>query len=86
MVEESIHNVPLTTGEIANLWTQYMNDSLAICVLSHTIETTQDKKVMEILEFARSLSEAHIEKITHFSIKRTFQFQRDLGRRRMLLN
>jgi hypothetical protein len=31
LVEESIHNVPLTTGEIANLWTQYMNDSLAIC-------------------------------------------------------
>lgn len=66
LVEESIHHVPLTTGEIANLWTQYMSDSLAICVLSHAIETTQDKKVKEILEFARSLSEAHIEKVQHF--------------------
>lgn len=61
-----MHNVSLTTGEIANLWTQYMNDSLAICVLSHAIETSQDTKVKEILEFARSLSEAHIEKIQHF--------------------
>jgi hypothetical protein len=65
-VEENIHNVSLTTGEICNLWTQYMNDSLAICVLSHAIETTQDSKVKEVLEYARSLSEAHIEKIEHF--------------------
>lgn len=72
LVEESIHKVSLTTGEKSNLWTQYMNDSMAICVLSHAIETTQDEKVKEVLEFALSLSKSHIEKIEQFFNQENF--------------
>lgn len=60
------HNVRLVSSELANLWTQYMNDSLAICFINHSLETVQDKDVRAILEFALQLSKSHIEKITQF--------------------
>jgi uncharacterized membrane protein YtjA (UPF0391 family) len=65
-VEDINHNVSLTSGELANLWTQYMNDSLSICVLNHSIKNVQDKDIKEILQFALSIAEPHIEKITEF--------------------
>jgi hypothetical protein len=33
--EETPHNVRLTTPEIANLWSQYQNDTMAICVFKY---------------------------------------------------
>ncbi|WP_353618651.1 DUF3231 family protein [Bacillus sp. ISL-37] len=65
-MEDINHNVSLTSGELANLWTQYMNDSLSICVLNHSIKNVQDKDIKEILQFALSIAEPHIEKITEF--------------------
>jgi hypothetical protein len=72
LVEDIQHNTPLTTGKISNLWTQYMNDTMAICVLSHAIETTQDKDIKDILIFARQLAETHIDKIKHFFNQENF--------------
>lgn len=60
------HNVSLTSGELANLWSQYMNDSLSICVLKHSINKIQDEDIKEILEFALSIAEPHIVKIKEF--------------------
>jgi hypothetical protein len=60
------HNVRLTGAELANLWTQYMNDSLAICVVRYGIEKAKDKDVRTILEFALGLSQSHIKKIQQF--------------------
>ena len=66
------HNVELTSSEIANLWTQYINDSLSICFLTHSIDKAKDADIIEILEFARSLSESHIVKVTEFLKKENF--------------
>lgn len=66
------HNVELTSAEIANLWTQYMNDSLSICILTHSIKHAKDQDVKEILEFALSLAESHIGKIRVFFNKNNF--------------
>jgi uncharacterized membrane protein YtjA (UPF0391 family) len=65
-VEDINHNVSLTSGELANLWSQYMNDSLSICVLSHSIKKVQDNDIKEILQFALSIAEPHIVKIKEF--------------------
>jgi uncharacterized membrane protein YtjA (UPF0391 family) len=65
-VEDTNHKVSLTSGELANLWTQYMNDSLSICVLSHSINKIQDEDIKEILQFALSIAEPHIIKIKEF--------------------
>lgn len=60
------HPVELTSSEIANLWTQYMNDSISICILSHAIEKAKDEKTKDILQLANSISKSHIQKIEDF--------------------
>ena len=56
----------LTSAEVANLWTQYMNDSLAVRFTEHSLSRAQDPSVRSILEFAQGLSLAHLEKIRAF--------------------
>lgn len=65
-MENISHNVRLTGAELANLWTQYMSDSLAICMTRYAIEKAEDKDVCAILEFSLGLSESHIHKIKQF--------------------
>jgi hypothetical protein len=72
LVDKITHNVELTSGEIANLWTQYINDSLSICILTHSIEKAKDQDIKEVLEFALSLAESHIIKITEFFNQENF--------------
>jgi hypothetical protein len=71
-MDNTSHNVRLTGPELANLWSQYMNDSLAICVIRYGIEKAQDKDVRAILEFALGLSQSHIEKIKPFLTKENY--------------
>jgi hypothetical protein len=79
------HNAELTSAEIANLWTQYMNDSLAICILTHSIEKAKDEDIKGIFEFALSLAESHIVKITeifnlnNFPIPKGFSIEEDIN-------
>jgi hypothetical protein len=65
-VENITHNARLTAPEIANLWTQYMNDSMASCVIGFYLEKVKDEDVRAILEFALDLSQTQIEKIKEF--------------------
>jgi hypothetical protein len=71
-VENISHNVRLTSAEIANLWTQYMNDSLSICILHHSIDKAKDEDVKDVLEYALSLAENHIDKIKEFLKQENF--------------
>ncbi|KAA0549479.1 DUF3231 family protein [Bacillus sp. BGMRC 2118] len=66
------HNVPMSSSEIANLWTQYMNDSMGAAVTSYFIKTVDDPDIKEILEFALSLSKGHLSKIREFLKKENF--------------
>ncbi|WP_170885483.1 DUF3231 family protein [Bacillus alkalicellulosilyticus] len=66
------HHERLTAPEVGNLWTQYMNDSMSICVLTHFIETCQDPEILKILEKARDLSKVHVESIKEFTAKEGF--------------
>jgi uncharacterized membrane protein YtjA (UPF0391 family) len=65
-LENISHNIRLTSAEIANLWTQYMNDSLSICILKFSIEKAQDKDIKNILKFSLDIAESHIDKIKKF--------------------
>ncbi|MFD2922972.1 DUF3231 family protein [Halobacillus naozhouensis] len=64
---ESTHDhVRLNASELANLWTQYQNDSMSFLVISYFLEKVEDQDVREILEYAGGLSKSHVEKITKF--------------------
>jgi hypothetical protein len=60
------YNVRLTSAELANLWTQYMNDSMSICFFSHCLKTCKDQDVYPIIEHAIGLSKSHITSIEGF--------------------
>jgi hypothetical protein len=57
------HNIKLTSAEIANLWSSYQNDSLAICTIGTFLSKVEDKEIRSILEFALQLSQAHVQKL-----------------------
>lgn len=64
MIMEQKNSVELTSAEMANLWTSYQNDSLAICVIKYFLEHVQDNDIRRVLEYALHLSQQHIETVT----------------------
>nr|WP_245948113.1 DUF3231 family protein [Paenibacillus sambharensis] len=54
-------NIRLTSAEIAQLWANYMGDSMAIRMLGYFLEKVEDTEVRDILEFARRISEKHLK-------------------------
>jgi uncharacterized membrane protein YtjA (UPF0391 family) len=60
------HNVRLTSAELSNLWTQYMNDSMAACMLTHFLSHVQDEDIREILDYASELSHTHLKELNKF--------------------
>ncbi|MCM3538731.1 DUF3231 family protein [Priestia endophytica] len=63
-MEEQGKQIRLTAGEIAPLWTQYMNDTSSICMLTYFLEKAEDVEIKPIIEYALEQSQAHIQKIT----------------------
>ncbi|HEU5141512.1 MAG TPA: DUF3231 family protein [Bacillales bacterium] len=54
------HVARLNGAELGNIWTSYMSDSMAVCVLTRFSETAEDPEVRNILQFALDLSKKHI--------------------------
>lgn len=55
----------LTSAEIGSIWTNYMNDSMAKCILGYFLKDVEDEEIRSIVQFAYDLSSTHIEKLTH---------------------
>lgn len=61
----TLHNhLPLTSTEIGSLWTQYQNDSLAICLLSHFLQNIEDEDIKSIVQIGLRVAENNIKTIT----------------------
>lgn len=56
--------IKLTAGEVAQLWSQYQNDSASICVLTFFLEKVEDDEIKPIIKYALELSRSHIQKVT----------------------
>ncbi|CDQ20886.1 DUF3231 family protein [Halobacillus karajensis] len=63
-MEEKINQIRLTSAELGQLWTQYLNDSASVCFLTYFAEKAEDSEIKNIVEHALKLSEVHIQKIT----------------------
>ncbi|MEW9674394.1 DUF3231 family protein [Ammoniphilus sp. 3BR4] len=63
---ETQHNPKLVSTELANLWTQYMGDSMSVCMLKYMLKKVEDDDIRSILEFSLSLSKRHLERIKEF--------------------
>lgn len=65
-MRQTEHNIRLTAAEISSLWIQYMNDSMAICMIKYFIEKIEDTQILPVLQNALSLAQSHVEQITTF--------------------
>ncbi len=71
-MEGITHSGRMSSSELANLWSQYLNDSLSRCMLRYFIENVQDKDISKVLQFALELSERHLQKIEEFLTKESY--------------
>lgn len=60
------HHTRLTAPELANLWTQYMSDSMAICTSKYFLEHIEDKDIYSIFKTASELSRRHVTRNKEF--------------------
>lgn len=56
--------VPLTSSEIASIWTSYMNNSMSVQFLSYFLSTVEDSEVRAIIEKAQSISVRQLADLT----------------------
>lgn len=59
------NHINLTSAEIASIWTDYMNDSMAKCVVGYFLKVVEDEEIRPILQMAYDIAATHIEKLTH---------------------
>lgn len=62
----------LTAPEIANIWSQYQNDSMAICIYSYMLETVKDESIRPVLKLALKIAEGHITEISNYFKQENF--------------
>ncbi|MBD0383846.1 DUF3231 family protein [Paenibacillus sedimenti] len=58
---EKEHNIRLTSPEMASLWTAYLNDTMAICVIKYMLEKVEDSQIKPVFEYASNLAEQHVQ-------------------------
>ncbi|KRG15235.1 hypothetical protein ACA30_08775 [Virgibacillus soli] len=55
--------IHLTSGEIASLWTGYMNDSMSKCILSFMLKYIEDPDIKPVVQYAYDISSNHLEQL-----------------------
>jgi hypothetical protein len=65
-VEEHQQNKQLTSAELADLFSNFMGDTLFNCVFEHYLQVVQDDEVKDYIEFALALSKRHVKEISEF--------------------
>jgi len=61
-VEED-KKIHLTAGEITSLWTGYMNDSMAKCILGFMLNHIQDSDVKPVVQHAYDIACNHLDEL-----------------------
>ncbi|WP_066363396.1 DUF3231 family protein [Neobacillus drentensis] len=52
--------IRLTAAEMSGLWTQYLSDTLAVCVGSYFLEKVEDEEVRPVIEFTLDVAKGNI--------------------------
>ncbi|MFD2638115.1 DUF3231 family protein [Piscibacillus salipiscarius] len=55
--------IRLTSSEISQLWTQYMNDTASVCMLTYFLNKAEDQEIKTVIESALNISLTHIDVI-----------------------
>jgi hypothetical protein len=60
------HDTRLSSAEISQIWAAYQNDTLTVCVLRYFLTHVEDNDIRSLTEYALSMSESHVQKLTVF--------------------
>lgn len=63
------HCPKITSAEISMLWSTYIGDTMAICILKHFLKTCEDHSIVPLIEFALNSAHDHISKISELFIQ-----------------
>lgn len=55
--------ISLTSAEIASLWTGYMNNTMAICIVGFMLKNIEDTDIKPVIQFAYDISVDHVEQL-----------------------
>ncbi|WP_312468881.1 DUF3231 family protein [Neobacillus sp.] len=58
------HSIRLTSSEIGGLWAAYLQENMAVCLLTYFLHHNQDEQIKEILQKAYEISKGHVAQIT----------------------
>jgi hypothetical protein len=84
LIMENGKQIRITSMEIAQLWSQYLNDSGSICILTYFLEKAEDVEIKPVIEYALELSKKHIEKLNsifteeNYAIPHGFKIEEDV--------
>ncbi|MCM3117081.1 DUF3231 family protein [Neobacillus sp. MER 74] len=62
----------LTAAEMSTLWTQYLSDTLAVCVSSHYLEKVEDEEVRPVIEFTLDVAKGNVSIVEELFKKEGF--------------
>lgn len=57
-------HIKLSSAELGNMWTTYMNESMAICFLRYFKQKLIDPEISPVLDYAYEVSVSHLELLT----------------------
>jgi hypothetical protein len=66
--------IRLTAAEISSLWTQYINDSVSMCVLTYFLNNTDDSSVKEVIRFGINASEKNLTQLRELFDRESFPY------------
>lgn len=65
-------NIRLTAAEMAGLWTQYLNDTLTLCMSTYFLEKVEDEEVRPIVEYVSNMVKRNISIMEEIFKKENF--------------
>lgn len=57
------HNIKLSSCEVAQIWSAYMDSSLCHCLFKYFLEIVEDTQIKAIIEEGMRLSQEHLQKL-----------------------
>ena len=55
--------IRLTSSEITGLWTQYIQETMAICIIKFVLKHVKDPEISSFFKFSLGLAEKHLKKL-----------------------
>ncbi|TCP26623.1 uncharacterized protein DUF3231 [Scopulibacillus darangshiensis] len=53
------NHIPLTSSEIASLWTSYLNNTMSHCIMGYFLETVENADIKPIVDYSYQLTKEH---------------------------